>query len=450
MRRSMDFTTGDIAIATSFAFGGAFIGALIGGHLSDRVGRLTVLRVSVIVVSILTVAQAGAQEPWHIIVIRPITGIAIGMLFVCCITYLVELSPITRRAERAAVAALFGVMGPAVVATVARIVIPNGLESWRWVFVFCGLGILILLPTRGLPESRLWLIGRGRTADAEAALSTIERSMGGRLAEPIAADMPEPSTEDGTRTSVRQILQGKILLSTIVLSTLWIAFAVVTQTFPTWMPTILDMRGFETEVLLTNAAIALYGAPLGALLSYLLTKVVSRWVLMPLYVLIARGAIAMFTVTKDEMVVLISAFLVQLVGGAISPLVNVTTAEEYPSALRATGTGFTYSSSRLANTTAPFAVAAILASGVAAAGWFLVTGTIRNSVRGRRGHQALHDERMGGVRARRQLLAPQMASYPCVTCGHGGLGDCGLGRHEVEAVAASRPDVQFCLDAGRP
>jgi SP family galactose:H+ symporter-like MFS transporter len=160
-------------ITTGIVLAGATLGAAFGGTLADRFGRKHVIITVAVLFSMGALLSALATALWVLILARGIVGLAIGVASMLTPLYLAEMAPADKRG---AVVSLnqfcitFGIL--------ASYVVDYGLAEvaggWRWMLgiglipgVVLGLGMLVL------PESPRWLLGRGRTADAEAALLSL-------------------------------------------------------------------------------------------------------------------------------------------------------------------------------------------------------------------------------------------------------------------------------------
>lgn len=382
LRDAIGLTTGMFAVTMSATFIGSFLGASVGGYLSDRYGRIRVFRLALGVTTVFTLAQSVVSSPIELIILRFLAGTGIGSLFVVAIIYLVEMSPPSRRTARTAIVSGIGVAGSAVFATLARLIIPIGAESWRLVFCISALAVVLFIPLRLLPESPLWLVTRGRLAEAESAMASLERNVVAPVAPPTettSSDVvlptddakAEPDTVDSASGEAVRLTRGPLLISLALVSVMLMLYSTAGQSFSMWLPTILDTRGFDSSLALTVTAVSLYGAPLGAAIVYLSSRFVSRWTMMFTLATMACISIVLFFVSNETAVVIAAAFVVMAVSGAYSPLTNVTASEEFPTSVRASGMGVAHSTTRVSNAIAPFWLALVLSSGLFVLGSFL-------------------------------------------------------------------------------
>jgi MFS transporter, MHS family, proline/betaine transporter len=165
-----DRLTSLLAVYGGFAvgFGMRPIGAIVLGHVADRVGRRFVLALSVVLMGISTVAvgllptyaTAGVWAPILLIVIRLFQGFSVGGEFVDSVTYLVESAPPGRRGFSASFANLGStggmLLGAAAAALLSSLASPAALATWAWRIPFLLGGVIAsaaFLLRRHLPET---------------------------------------------------------------------------------------------------------------------------------------------------------------------------------------------------------------------------------------------------------------------------------------------------------
>jgi MFS family permease len=190
-------SAGQIGTAAAFYVGGACVGALFFGQLTDRFGRKRLFLLTLLVYIAATVATAFAFAPWYFFLARFFTGAGIGGEYAAINSAIDELIPARVRgrvdliingsywvgAAAGAVAALF-FLNEAVFA---------GNVGWRLAFgVGALLGFTILLVRRNVPESPRWLFIHGREEEAERIVDEIETEV---RAENDGAELREPDAE---------------------------------------------------------------------------------------------------------------------------------------------------------------------------------------------------------------------------------------------------------------
>jgi putative MFS transporter len=156
---------------------GIFFGSPIVGWLSDRIGRRTLFTIDIATFVVLGLLQAVVTEPWQLMVVRLLLGVAVGAEYALGAALLSEFAPADGRGRRLAGMLVTWYGGYLVSVVVAYALVEFGGLSWRWVLATSVVPALITLAARfGLPESPRWLMHHGRVDEARAIA---DRYLGG-------------------------------------------------------------------------------------------------------------------------------------------------------------------------------------------------------------------------------------------------------------------------------
>src|SRR6202789_3201794 len=160
-----------LGLAAAGTQGGAVIGALVGGWLSDKIGRRAIFLSTMVMFVVFALAQAFVPNMIWLVVVRLILGIPLGSDISNGYTYIMESMP---QGEREVMGhrwqfmfAVGEVMTLAVIAVFIIADLPHEI-IWR---VTLGLGavpaFVILMMRHDLPETAVWLIRHGRFREAK-------------------------------------------------------------------------------------------------------------------------------------------------------------------------------------------------------------------------------------------------------------------------------------------
>jgi inositol transporter-like SP family MFS transporter len=150
------FQVGLLGALSANAFGAA-IGALFGGHLSDKYGRKVIYTYDMLVYMLGTIIVALSVNFPMLLVGFLITGIAVGAGVPASWTYISETSGSTNRTENIGISQFAWSMGPAIIFILGVVLAPLGLLGSRLMF-----GLLTVIAfiawnlQRGLHESKEW------------------------------------------------------------------------------------------------------------------------------------------------------------------------------------------------------------------------------------------------------------------------------------------------------
>ncbi|HET7506846.1 MAG TPA: MFS transporter [Solirubrobacterales bacterium] len=182
-----------IGTAAAFYVGGACLGALFFGQLTDRLGRKKLFLVTLGVYIIATIATAFSWTAWYFYLCRFLTGAGIGGEYAAINSAIDELIPARVRGRVDLIINGSYWVGAAAGAFAAVALLDTSLFAmdvgWRLAFGMGAiLGVTILIVRRHVPESPRWLFIHGREEEAEEIVGNIEQevreSTGQELSEP--------------------------------------------------------------------------------------------------------------------------------------------------------------------------------------------------------------------------------------------------------------------------
>ena len=178
----ISITTGQIGDAAGMYVAGACAGALLFGHLTDRLGRRRLFLVTLGLYLVATVLTATSTTAWMFFVFRFLTGMGIGGEYAAINSAIDELIPArVRGTVDLMVNGSFWLGTMAGAAATLVLLDPNLLAvdvGWRLCFGLGAiLGLGVLLVRRNLPESPRWLFTHGRLDEANEVVDDIERQV---------------------------------------------------------------------------------------------------------------------------------------------------------------------------------------------------------------------------------------------------------------------------------
>lgn len=173
----------EIGLAASAYLGGAVLGALFFGRLTDHFGRKRLFTVTVAVYLTATMLTGFSWDFWSFALFRFLTGAGIGGEYAAINSAIQELIPARHRGYTDLavngsywLGAAIGAIGSVVVLDPRLLPLEYG---WRLAFVLGGaLGFVVIFLRRYIPESPRWLMTHGRPGEAEAIVRQVERAIG--------------------------------------------------------------------------------------------------------------------------------------------------------------------------------------------------------------------------------------------------------------------------------
>ena len=187
-----------LGLAAAGTQGGALVGALLGGWLSDKIGRRIMFIATMVLFIILAVAQAFVTNMLWLVIIRFFLGVPLGSDISNGYTYIMESMPKGAREVMGNRWQFMFAVGEVLTLAVIAILIAANLQHeliWR---VTLGLGavpaLIILLMRHDLPETAVWLIRHGRFREAKAVTQSLYNDRLDMLPDhDVAVEKPRPS-----------------------------------------------------------------------------------------------------------------------------------------------------------------------------------------------------------------------------------------------------------------
>jgi MFS transporter, putative metabolite transport protein len=152
---------------------GIFLGAFVGGWLTDRFGRQLLFTIDLIAIIVFSVAQFFVDGAFLLIVLRLFVGMAVGADYPIATSLLAEFSPRKWRGPLLGAFVCMWFVGAAVAYIVGDILLSFH-DGWRWMLASAALPALVIVLLRlGTPESPRWLLKQGRTEEANEVLHKV-------------------------------------------------------------------------------------------------------------------------------------------------------------------------------------------------------------------------------------------------------------------------------------
>jgi putative MFS transporter len=350
-------------------FLGMFVGTVVFGMGSDRMGRRSAFILLLLIYSVFTFADAFAPTAAWLIALRFFAGVGIGSEIVVIDTYVTEMVPGRARGRYVAITQVAGFCAVPVAAVLSRLLVPTHflMSGWRWVMVIGASGALLTWWfRRRLPESPRWLESQGRVAEADAIMSALEGESYSKEGKRIYTEGTESAeaTEKKESGSFWELWKPPYLSRTVMLVIFQALQTIGFYGFANWAPTFLLKRGVSLLHSLEYTMLIAIVSPIGPLLAaWTSDRMERKWTIVVLALLVAGLGLGFGNSIAPVAVVGFGALLT-LANYWFSAAFHAYQAELYPTRLRATGVGFTYSWSRLSAAFTSILIGAVLVHGV--------------------------------------------------------------------------------------
>ena len=328
-------THAQFGTAASMSLAGLLIGAVVGGHLADRIGRTPVLLSSLALMgifSLLTTRVAGYQG---LLLMRGLVGLGLGGTFPMLLTIVSELAGAEGRATP--ISLMYAGMPLGTVIGTLMTLYWGAAFQWRWFFYLGGVGPLVLVPV----------------------IATVLRSRLNQRATRRAAMPPV--------RSVWHALFGERRAGATLL--LWAAFFFtlsVISLLTNWLNQLMAARGLTHS----QATIVLLGFGAGSVAGALSMGAVADAGYRRGSAILSYAGVAICVAvlaTAEQFALLVVAALLCGLFAVGAQLVNYTTAPGvYASAIRGTGAGWAVAAGRFGAFCGPIGGGYLLTAGLTA------------------------------------------------------------------------------------
>ena len=356
-------TIGGLAYFIGAAFIGMFFGTMILGKASDVVGRRNGYVYSLLTYSFFTICMAFAPNAVWIDIFRMLAGVGVGAQLVIIDTYISEMTPASKRGYYIAFSQFITYWAVPVVALLAFLLVPTHflMAGWRWVVLIGALGSIVVWWIRwGLPESPRWYENAGQHDKADELMTrmeqTIERESG-----------PLPAVKQGVIAVERKGKFAEIWAPPYRSRTIMLLIFNLFQTvgfygFAAWVPTLLVSEGVTLLHSLLYTFIMALANPLGPIIGMFTSDRYQRKHLIAIVAIAIAASGTIFSFMRIPFFIILLGIIITLLNNWFSTLFHSYQAELYPTRIRATGVGFTYSWSRLSSAFTGFLIVWLLKS----------------------------------------------------------------------------------------
>ncbi|MEQ9918781.1 MFS transporter [Pectobacterium aroidearum] len=331
----------DIGMIIAASYVGQLVGAIFFGSLAEKIGRLGVLKITIILFVIMDTACLFAWSGTSMMVFRFLQGVGIGAEVPVASSYINEFVGAKKRGRFFLLYEVIFPIGMMFAGIAGYFLVP--VYGWKAMFIVGLIPSIITVPLRWLmPESPRWLAAKGRLAEADAVVSKLENevlSRGGELPEPVVRTTEKkPASHIGWR----ELFTGIYRKRTFTIWALWVCGYMINNGLITWLPTLYKkVFGLPIE---TALAYGWTTSAFGVLASIVCALSIDRvgrkaWyatafllAMVPLVTLTFLGA-------TSAVQILVCATVAYAILQTITFSLYLYSSELYPTRLRAIGTG---------------------------------------------------------------------------------------------------------------
>ena len=335
---AFDLKAGALAPILTAGIVGMTVGAMTLGLIGDRIGRRPAIMLGLALFGLSTLATAWATDTTHILVLRFIAGLGMGGCTPVLLALAAEYGPARLRG-----AIMTGVLlglpaGAMLGGLLAARMLP--VIGWEGIFIVGGLAPLVLLAVAFvmLPES-LYFKATRRDPESQRYIARVLSAISSRkLAADTQFTVPEESV---ARAGVGALFSDGHGAKTVAIWAVYLLNWVAWFMLLSWLPTVLKAAGLPAEqapmgTVIVNAVFIICAIPL----SFMLPRVNTRRLLGGMFALGIAVAVGLSQAGDNWTLVFILVGAAGFGIGGQQIALNYLVVGAYPTALRATATGW--------------------------------------------------------------------------------------------------------------
>ncbi len=348
---------GQMGLIGSIGLIGMALGAVVSGTIADRIGRKKVFTITVLLYSIASAFCALSWNYQSLLVFRFLVGFGLGGELPVAVTLVSEYAPSRVRGRFIVLLESFWGLGWIAAACIAYFFIP--LYGWRMAFLIGALPALyVCLIRMHMPESVRYLLAHGRVGEARKIVVSLER----QLHVPVAPFVSEKETVPVVaKASFRELWKKPFASRTIMLWMVWFGINFSYYGIFMWLPSLVFQQGFtvvktfEYVLIMTLAQLPGYYCA-----AWLVDKIGRKYTLSA-FLLFSGVASYFFGHASTAAALMMWGSVMSFFNLGAWGVLYTYTPEQYPTAIRALGSGWAAGIGRFGGMAAPMMVGALLA-----------------------------------------------------------------------------------------
>ena len=340
---------------------GMALGAVLAGTLADRIGRKKVFSITVLLYSLSTGMCALSWSYESLLFFRFLVGFGLGGELPVAATLMSEYAPSHLRGRFIVLLESFWALGWLVAACIAYLLIP--MFGWKIAFVIGTLPALYVFLIRlHMPESVRYLLSHNKVDEAkeiilqlEKKLAVVSQPFNGEL-NPIEKGQVKKETPHFIKLWNRQFRMRTLML--------WLAwFGIVFSYYGIfmWLPSIVFAQGFAVVKTFEYVLIMTLAQLPGYFAAAYLVDVIGRKYTLSLFLLMSGVCSFFFGNASSSETLLVWGAAMSFFNLGAWGVIYTYTPEQYPTAMRALGSGWAAGFGRIGGMLAPMLVGVMIA-----------------------------------------------------------------------------------------
>ncbi|MCG2573361.1 MFS transporter [Acinetobacter sp. ME22] len=339
----------------SIGFVGMAIGAVFSGALADRFGRKNVFASTMVLYSIATALCAFAPNLTVLLVCRFLVGLGLGGQLPVAVTLVSEYIPAQVRGRFIVLLESFWGLGWLVAALVSYFLIPH--FGWHIAFLIGGLPLFyVWVVLTKVPESVPYLINRNRIVEAHQLIQKLEQQAGVEVIQEIEV-LPVAHQQ---KVSFQQLWQKPFVRRTLMLWLIWFGIVFSYYGIFTWLPSLLVKQGYDIVKSFEYVLFMILAQLPGYIVASWLVEKLGRKATLAGFIGFCAVSAYFFGQSNSDSSIMFWGCLMSFFNLGAWGVLYTYTPEQYPTNIRAFGSGWAAAVGRIGGIVAPMVVTSLM------------------------------------------------------------------------------------------
>lgn len=333
---------------------GIFVGTIVGGYLTDRIGRRKMFIIDIVAIGLFSVLSVFCATPLQLVLARFFIGVFVGADYPIATSLIAEFTPKRHRAISMGMVSAAWYLGATVAAFVGYAL--YGIEGgWKWMLgsavIPC---IVLLIGRRDIPESPMWLAQKGRVEEANQIVHRV-------FGDDVEIEMEQP----GQKTKLSSVFKKGYLKRILFLGVLTLCQVVPMYAIYTFGPDIMTAFGLGEghEAILGESIVSLFFLIGSIPAMFWLNSMGRRTLLIRSLFLMSIGLVILGLFPEAPIIVIVLGFgLYAFFSGGPGILQWLYPNELFPTEVRASAVGIAIAFSRIGTIIATYGTPIFLAA----------------------------------------------------------------------------------------
>lgn len=356
LAKEWQLAPGQMGLIGSIGLIGMALGAVVSGTVADYLGRKKVFSITVLLYSIASALCAVSWNYQSLLIFRFLVGFGLGGELPVAATLVSEYAPSRVRGRFIVLLESFWGLGWIAAACIAYFFIP--VYGWRMAFALGAVpAVYVFLIRLHMPESVRYLLSRGKVEEARNIVITLER----KLHVPVlpfndAVEKLPPATT----VSFRELWKKPYMKRTIMLWLVWFGINFSYYGIFMWLPSLVFQQGFTVVKTFEYVLIMTLAQLPGYYCAAWLVDRLGRKYTLSVFLLFSGVASYFFGHASTAAALMMWGSVMSFFNLGAWGVLYTYTPEQYPTTIRALGSGWAAGFGRFGGMAAPVMVGVMI------------------------------------------------------------------------------------------